>query len=117
MSSSNVYIRPLMTQAGLYRCAYPIVYRAYSAYPQFGIFFLEALALDRPSIGAVPEVMPSQAGALFPYGDDAALAQAIEETESRSHSGLLVPETIRKTFLQRYSRPLFAETWNGAVRG
>jgi hypothetical protein len=32
MPLSNLDIRPLMTRTGLYRCAYPISLRSYSAY-------------------------------------------------------------------------------------
>jgi glycosyltransferase involved in cell wall biosynthesis len=121
MSLFNVYIKPLMTQARLYRRAYPIAHLAYLAYPRFGIAFLEASELGRLRIGAasggVPEVIASRARALFPYGDGAALALAVGATVSRSRRELLAPETIRKTYLKRYSWRLFAERWNSVVRG
>jgi hypothetical protein len=93
MSLFNVYIKPLLTQAGLYRRAYPIAHRAYLAYPRFGIAFLEAIALGRARI----DTACREIGGTVPL--------------SRRE---LAPETVRK---QKYSWRLFAGLWKSVVRG
>ncbi len=92
-----------------------------SAQEGFGIVFLEAMVAGRPCVGAaagaVPEVVRSEVGELFPYDDEAAMARAILRAHERLHSGDLTPTSIRAFYDSTYSWSRFRKAWNGYVAG
>lgn len=86
-----------------------------SAQEGFGIAFLEAMVLGRPCVGAmagaVPEVLAPEAGALFPFDDDAALATALTSQAERLRSGGVTPAVIRAHYDGRFAFAHFARRW------
>jgi phosphatidylinositol alpha-1,6-mannosyltransferase len=90
-----------------------------SAQEGFGIAFLEAMALGRPCVGAmagaVPEVLAPEAGALFPFDDDAALARALESQADRLRSGAVTPGGIRAHYDARFAFAHFARRWRALL--
>jgi glycosyltransferase involved in cell wall biosynthesis len=86
-----------------------------SAQEGFGIAFLEAMVAGRPCVGAaagaVPEVVGPETGEIFPYGDAAALASALQRAAERVRDGELTPASIRAFYDRTYSWQLFREHW------
>jgi glycosyltransferase involved in cell wall biosynthesis len=86
-----------------------------SAQEGFGIAFLEAMVLGRPCVGAmagaVPEVLAPEVGALFPFDDDAALAEALASQAERLRSGAVTPAGIRAHYDARFAFAGFARRW------
>jgi phosphatidylinositol alpha-1,6-mannosyltransferase len=86
-----------------------------SAQEGFGIVFLEAMVAGRPCVGAaagaIPEVLPAEAGETVPYEDDVALAQALQRTSDRLRQGAITPATIRRCYEQRFAWGRFRDAW------
>jgi len=74
----------------------------------FGMVFLEAMAAGKPIIaaraGAVPEVvLDGQTGILVDYGDESALARAIERVCTDHELGARLGSAGRQRFLERFT--------------
>ena len=70
-----------------------------------------------PAEPEFPEVLPPEAGELFPFDDEKALARAIVRAGERLRSGALTPEGIRAVYDSRYGGARFQDAWTTLLNG
>jgi glycosyltransferase involved in cell wall biosynthesis len=94
-------------------------------YEVFGLVIMEAFCLGTPvvgaRIGAIPELITPDSGALFTPGDAAALRRAIDEVCSRTYNYPLIAHRALATFTQegyyRRLESLYHECMRRRTRG